>query len=246
MKTPACSKCKAEIPESDVNVANDVAFCRRCNLAQKLSAMVHGIQLDTHIDLNRPPPGAWYRSGTFGPVLGATHRSIGVAIGTLAVCLFWNGIVSVFVLLAVSSTLNLLNIPAPEWFPVPRMNDDVMGVGMTIFLWLFLTPFIAIGLAMIGAFLSALAGRTEVRLRPSEGAVFTGIGLLGWSRRFNPQNVKDVRMDEKRWRDSDGDRQSKTEIVIELQEGKAIRFGSMLREERRLFVAAGTRKLLIR
>ena len=44
------------------------------------------------------------------------------------------------------------------------MNRSPMGVGMTISLWIFLTPFILIGLAMILAFLSCVAGKTELRI----------------------------------------------------------------------------------
>ncbi|MEO6035671.1 MAG: hypothetical protein ABIQ35_10480 [Verrucomicrobiota bacterium] len=243
--TPTCSKCGRTIPDVDVNVASDVAFCRNCHLAHKLSALVHGVALDKQVDLDRPPAGAWHRSSVMGPVIGATHRSIGAVFGLLAVSLFWNGIVSVFVLLAISATLRNLDVNVPEWFPAPKMNGSTMGTGMTLFLWIFLTPFIAIGLGMLGGLLSALAGRTEVQIRPAAGVVFNGIGPVGWRRRFDPSTVKDVRIENPVWRDSDGDRRSKTYIVIETQEGKLIKFGSILREERMRFVAAALRNVLL-
>jgi hypothetical protein len=234
------------IPVEDLNVANDVALCRVCNFAQPLSALVHGLQLDPGLDLSRPPAGAWYRSSGLGTVIGATHHSLGLALGALAVSLFWNGIVSVFVLLALGATLHHLHMPLPDWFPSPKMKGSgVPGVGLTIFLWLFLTPFILIGLAMFGTFLSALGGRTEVRMHHAEGVIFTGIGPLGYRRRFKAQAVKDVRLDDRSWRDSDGDPRRKTEIVVETLEGKQIKFGSMLRDERRKFVAAAMRKVLL-
>ena len=61
-----------------------------------------------------------------------------------------------------------------------------------------------------------------------------------------PSHVADVRIEDKQWRDSDGDRQQKTNIVIETKEGKLIRFGSMLSNERRRFLAAILRKFLVR
>ena len=182
--TPTCSQCKRVIPDADVIVATDVAFCRACNIAHKLSSLVHGVTLD-EVDLGRPPEGTWRRGSGIGVAIGATHRSVGMAFATLAFALFWNGIVSVFVLLALSSTLQHLNVPTPDWFPAPKMNGGAIGVGMTIFLWIFLTPFIAVGLAMAAAFVSALGGRTEIQIRQSEGLVFTGIGSIGWRRRFN-------------------------------------------------------------
>jgi hypothetical protein len=243
MPTPKCSRCNRPIAGEDINVANDVAYCRSCNLSFSLSDLTHG-GLDAEVNLNNPPSGAWCQSDGSGTVVGATHRSLGTSVGALAVGLFWNGIVSMFVLLNLSSTMRLLHIPVPEWFPAPKMNGDTMSVGMTLFLWLFLTPFIAVGLAMVGAFASALAGRTEVRLGNADGSVFTGIGALGLRRRFVPSEVKDVRIDDRQWRDNDGDRRRRTCIVLETRPGKRIRFGTMLTEERRSFVAAAVRQKL--
>ena len=44
-------------------------------------------------------------------------------------------------------------------------------------------------------------------------------------------------MDDRSWRDSDGGQQRKTYIVIQTREGKQLKFGSMLTDERRKFVA---------
>jgi hypothetical protein len=234
------------IPSDDVNVANDVAYCRECNLSYQLSALTRDAENDAGVEVNHPPAGAWRRNDGMGTVIGATHRSLGTAIGALAVALFWNGIVSVFVLIAIAGTLRHLHVPVPHWFPAPDMNGGPMSVGMTIFLWIFLTPFIVIGMVMIGTFLSCLAGRTEVQVHNAEGVVFSGIGALGWRRRFDASAVQQVRIDDKQWRDNDGGRQRKACIVIETREGKQIKFGTMLREERRRFVAAAARNTLLR
>jgi len=247
--TPSCPKCKRSISDADVNVATDVAFCRRCNIAHKLSSLVHGVQLDSDIDLERPPQGTWYSGGGLGSIIGSTHRSLSVALVALGISLFWNGIVSVFVLLALSATLAHLNVSVPHWFPTPKMNGGPMTVGLTIFLWLFLTPFLVIGLAMIGAFLSSVAGRTEIRINAMEGVIFTGIGPIGWRRRFRPDQVKDVRIDHqvehRRYRGTERSHSSR-KIVIELQDGRQIKFGSSVREDRMTFMAAAVRKLLVR
>jgi membrane protein implicated in regulation of membrane protease activity len=244
MVTPTCPKCKQAILSEDVNVANDVAYCRACNLSHPLSALTRGAELDENIDPGNPPAGAWQTNDGMGCVIGANHRSIGTAIGALAFGLFWNGILSVFLCIAIAGTLRNLGLPIPHWFPAPIMNGSPMGVGMTIFLWLFLTPFILVGLFMIGMFLSCVAGRMEVRINNPEGVVFTRIGALGYRRRFVTSAVKEVRVEDRSWRDSDGDRQRKTYIVIETREGKQLKFGSMLTEERRKFVAGALRRVL--
>jgi len=246
MATPRCPECRNVIVSDDVNVAADVAFCRSCNLAHKLSSLAAVVDLPTNLELHGPPPGAWFRTDATGTSIGATHRSLGAALGALAISLFWNGIVSIFVLLALSGTLHHLGIAVPDWFPAPRMNGGGMSVGMTIFLWLFLTPFIAIGTAMILAFLSSLFGRTELALQNGQAALYRGIGPFGYRRRFAMADVKDVRIEDRRWRDSDGDARRKTVIVIETRAGKLIKFGTQLTEDRRKFVAAATRKALVR
>jgi hypothetical protein len=246
MVTPTCPKCKGVIRADDVNVVTDVAFCRACNVSYALSEVAHGTGIDPNLDLSRPPKGAWQRASGLGTVIGASHRSLGGAIGALAFSLFWNGIVSVFVAVALSSTLALLGLSGPSWFPKPIMNGGPMGWGITIFLWCFLTPFILIGVAMIAAFFSCLAGRTEVFIRDWQGEIFTGVGPIGWRKKFKTEQVKNVRIEDKQWRDSDGDRRNSTHILIELTEGKPLKFGSSLSNERRQFVAAAVRNAVIK
>lgn len=244
--TPKCPTCGSEILGDDVNVVKDVAYCRSCNLVHKFSTLVQKLDLMDGIDLNRPPSGVHCTTRGEKLTVDATYRSLGAAIGALAFSLFWNGIVSVFVLLVVSSSLHLLDVPVPNWFPAPEMNNSTMGLGMTLFLWLFLTPFILIGISMIGVFFMSLGGRVEVRIDSSEGTVFTGIGPLGYRRRFLTSQVSDVRIDDQQWRDRDKDRQRKTCVVIEMRDGKLIKFGSGLSEDRRKFVGALLNQALVR
>jgi len=244
MVTPTCTRCKRPIPSNEINVAQDVAYCRACNLSYQLSTLTQGGEVDPAADVNNPPAGAWYRVEGTETVIGATHRSVGTAFGALLFGLFWNGIVSVFVTLAMASTLRLMGFAPPSWFPAPRMNGGPMGWGLTLFLWIFLLPFIVIGLAMMGAFVSSIAGRTEVRIDNDEAVVFSGIGRLGSRRRFARSDATGIRLDIRQWRDSDGDRHRNSNIVIELREGKPVRFGSTLTEPRRRFVAAAVRQSL--
>jgi hypothetical protein len=246
MVTPTCPKCHGTVPGEDINVSADVAYCRVCNIAYKLSELAPGSGIDPNIDLSQPPKGAWHRASGLGTVIGATHRAVGGALAAFAFAAFWNGILSVFLALVLSSTLTLLGFEPPHWFPKPIMNGGAIGVGMTIFLWIFLTPFMAVGLAMIAAFLSCLGGKTEVRLRDWQGEVFTGIGSVGFKRKFKPDQVKAVRIEDRQWRDSDGDRRRSTHIMIDMIEGKAIKFGSSLTNERRQYIAAALREAIKR
>ncbi len=235
---------KADPPPADINVVTDVAYCRNCNIAYSLAELTNGSELEAGVNLENPPPGAWYRRDTLETVIGATNRSAGPAFGILCFALFWNGITSIFVTIAISQTLQILNIPVPPWFPAPHMNNGPTGVGMILFQWLFLTPFMLIGLGMVAMLLSYVAGRTEIKIGSTEGIAFTGVGPLGLRKRFDLREVQQIRVDDRQWMDNDGHRQRKVAIVIETKAGKLIKFGSLLREDRRKFVAGALRKTI--
>ncbi len=246
MPTPKCPKCKQVIPSDDINVVKDIAYCRTCNLTHQLTSIVKVSELESGVDLTHPPDGVWRREEGSETVIGSTHRSLGTAFTALGICLFWNGVVSIFVLPNIAATLHNLNIPVPIWFPAPDMNGDSKSVGSTIFIWVFLAPFILVGTVMVGVFLSVVAGRTEVRISGTQGDVFTGSGRTGWHRRFDVTNVSNVRIDNQTCRDSDGDRQSRTLILLETRDGKTIKFGTLLSGERRKFVAAAVHQAVMR
>ena len=61
MTTPACPRCRRVIAAEEINVANDVAYCRLCNLAHSLSELTHRAELEAGVDFSRqalsdPPP----------------------------------------------------------------------------------------------------------------------------------------------------------------------------------------------
>lgn len=199
------------------------------------------------VDISKPPAGAWYRDDGIELSVGASMRSVGGALGLLAISLFWNGIVSVFLSLVIVGTMQNLGITVPAWFPSPPMkgsgiHNGVMSLGMVVFLWIFLTPFVVIGCAMIGGFLSCLFGRVEVTVRDAAGTVFTGIGAIGFRQRFDASAVTGVRVVESVSSDSEGTSRS-TRIVIDAD--RPIKFGSTMKDERRWFIAGALRKALV-
>lgn len=239
-----CPKCQQAIPDEDFNVSTDLAYCRSCKANFELSQLIQNAKLDQAASKGKEPDGTWCRSSGRWTTIGASHRSILKAFGLLFMCLFWNGIVSVFVLLNLASTLHLLGFTPPTWFPAPEMDGGPMGVGMTLFLWLFLTPFILIGSGLLIGFLLCLAGKTEIEISPREGRIFTGIGPIGWTRKFDPSMVEKVELRQKRWSNGDGDRHEQEEICLELSNGKTIKFGSSLEEVRKHYLGGELRSLL--
>jgi hypothetical protein len=243
--SPVCPRCKGEIPGEDINVAKDVAYCRHCNLALRFSLLTDRANQNDEVDLNQPPPGTCFRREADGLLLSVNNRSPGGALGLLFFSLLWNGIVSVFVLLTLSATMHRLGISLPSWFPAFAAKSGSLPWPMITFLWLFLVPFIAIGLLVLGCFLNCVGGRVEIRLQNGHGILFRGIGPIGFRKSFEASEVRDVRMEDRRWRDGDGDPRHNFQIIIETAKG-SLQFGSMFTEQRRRFVVGALRKELVR
>lgn len=259
----ACPACAEPFLPEDVNVGANVAFCRTCSKAHVLSAVAGApaappivvfanpeqerlSRLVAEVDTTQPPDGAWVRDNGVETEVGASLRTIGGAIVMLGISLFWNGIVSVFVLLAIAGSLHLMGVGLPSWFPAPIMKGSggtAMPLGMVLFLWVFLTPFILIGLVLIATFLTALAGHVKVTIRDDQGRVFTGIGSIGWTRKFDASQVKRVDILDSVHTTVNEKPVNRGEIVIDAD--KSIKFGASLKEPRKVFVAGALRKVLV-
>ncbi|MEX2217616.1 MAG: hypothetical protein WD749_02555 [Phycisphaerales bacterium] len=249
MSNLACPSCSAAIPADDVNIGEGVALCRACSTLSRLSALAATAPLAVQgtlagVNPAAPPAGCSMSGNGVETVLVASCRSIPTAAVALGMAAFWNGIVSVFVLIAIASTLHHALGSVPAWFPAPPMGSGQGGapmpLGMTLFLWVFLAPFIAIGAMLAGVVATLLVGRVEVRVRSDSASAFTGVGPLGWRRRFDPLHVRQVSIGQTTWKQND---QTRPVIVIEGE--SAIRIGSLLTETRRNWLGAALQEILV-
>jgi hypothetical protein len=230
-----CPTCQREIAPEDVNVAQNVAFCRGCSTPHALSALAPGAEgtpttaeafvghegftdADATVDPANPPAGAWYRDDGVEMRVGATMRSGGAGGFMLVFSGFWNLITWILILgfLVAGSGQG-----GPDWF-----------------VFLFFVPFVAIGLGTGWLALVYMVGRTEVKIRHDRGEAFVGVGAIGWRRAFTPADVTGVRVAKASWTQNN---QSVWQILLT---GPDIRFGSGLSPERRAFVAGALRRAL--
>ena len=252
MAMNACPACGRPIAAEDINIKEGVGLCRACGTLSRLSEIADQPLADA-TSLAKPPKGCWYEQqmGGGGAVY-ASLRSPGTAIGTLAVCLFWNGIVSVFVLVALSGLYTHFFGRLPPWFPAPGAggsksssgggnSGSEMSLGMTLFLCLFLTPFVIIGIGMFLAFLMSLLGRVEVVVSMGSGCVRTGFGPFNWTRRFDASKVKRVKAGQTSYAQNGRYKQL---IQIE-SEDRTVSFGSTLRDQRREWMLGVLHLLLV-
>ena len=234
-----CDSCGGEIGGEDVNVKADTAYCRSCGTLSKPSRLLADAEAGVDDALaDRPPPGCSTVEGFGGGrTLRCSARSLGGAIGAIALALFWNGITGVFVAFNTAATLHFLGLTVPGGFE-EELN---MGPWMAAGLWLFLTPFILVGLTLISVALLKLFGHVSVRVGPGGGRVFTGVGPVGWPRRFDAGDVESVNVGVASWQENDRDVPA---VVIERGGRGPLRFGTALTPERRAWLVAALRRAI--
>jgi len=180
------------------------------------------------LSLEHPPRGIrMERTVNGGTIIKIRLFSAATAFPILFVTLFWNSIVSVFVALAIVLTASKFGYDL-EFFS--KMENASEGDSIPVwFFWLFLTPFIAIGLGLLYSTVFNIFGRCEIRLGSGEGSIFSGIGSIGRTQRFSPQSVKSLNLNESPSKFKTGKNGSGAPItthfrlVIEMNNGREIK-----------------------
>lgn len=243
-----CPRCDAELAADAINITEGVALCPACNTLSRLSDVIDRSEAATPaIAAAEPPHGCSIVSDGLTTRAVATTRSFAAAAGLAFFALFWNSIVSVFLVVVISGYWERLIGPLPVWMPGlgathgPERDSRSMPLGVLIFMTIFLTPFVAVGASMLAAVFMSIAGRCEVRLEAGSASVFTGVGPFGWTRRFDPGKVRAVRSAPSTIRTKG---RSQEDLVIEAD--RTIRFGSSLSDERRGWLVTELRRRLLR
>ncbi|TWT67604.1 hypothetical protein Pla123a_41600 [Posidoniimonas polymericola] len=224
MSENPCPNCGESLPRDAINVAEGVALCDACGRLSRLSD-VAARRRPVQAVLDDPPAGCRVERWGHEIRVRASLRSLKGAVGAAAITLFWNGIVSVFVLLAASGLYRHFIGPPPAWFPGPE--EGLKSFGETLFLCVFLIPFVAIGATMIAVLLLTIAGRVEVAIAGVGSSVATGIGWLSYRRRFDADQTTSVALDKSSLKSED-----QSTPVIKINANGVIKFGMLLPEER--------------
>lgn len=233
-----CPECGESLNADCINIKEGVALCPCCESLTRLSELYYSHRSIQEV-LNQPPRGCSIDQTEQGFVITASLRS---AVGfTASACfaLFWNGIVSVFVLIAVAGLYANLVGPLPVWFPAPQMagkpgmKNEPMELGTTLFLCVFLIPFVAVGIVTAATALTYLIGKVQVVIDEQNSYVASGIGFIRWKTRFDPNSVHNVR-----FATNNLNSEGSATRCIELLADRTIKFGSMLSSDRMEWVWA--------
>jgi hypothetical protein len=168
-----CPKCQSDVPLEDVNVANDIALCRKCAYNFSFADAIEQQAIEP-VDLTRPPKGVWYKRTPNGFELGSTTRSA-AAFFLVPFMMIWSG----------GSLGGIYGSQIAK-------GDFKLGMS------LFGLPFL-FGTILFGSFaVMTVCGKFVVRAEGREGELFIGAGSLGYRKKFRWDEVKDIRIETRR------------------------------------------------
>lgn len=220
-----CPTCRASFPDDDVNVGKDVAYCKACDKAYTLSELASGREV-LPPDLASPPKGAWYRDEGSHVSMGSTWRSFAVGGFFLVFAAFWNTITWGMIAAMLMGGKNVSG-------PGITTTNGVTTVGAAAYL--FMIPFVLVGLGMASAAITVLFGRVELTVRGQEVELFRGVGSIGRRTRFDLTTVTGVRIKES------SIRQNGRPMHHISVDGPGITFGAGLNDNQKQFLAGALR-----
>lgn len=202
------------IPPDDVNVATDLALCRTCGNTSSFS-VVSGSS-DISLDVLATPPRGIKIERDFSGATVITYRRLSTALLFLIpFTAFWSG-------------LSMWGIYGGQ---IKKGEFDLHQS-------LFGLPFLFGTVVLLSIITFLLVGKLQVTLKNGKGCVFVGVRSLGWNRFFtyNQDTLVSMRMTNVQVNDV-----SQKGILIR-NESTDLVFGTMLKEDAKLFIAAAIMK----
>jgi hypothetical protein len=218
-----CPKCSQELPADQINVAKDTAYCPACREAFILSQLIGADESEPEVDPGDPPPGCRLTPLPNGFVIFASARSAKTWF-MIIFTLFWNAITW--------TLMGAIIVSLIQYGFTKELLDH-----FSVFTFLFLIPFVLIGLGTAGIAATTIAGHVRVTVQDDQGSIFTGVGSFGWTRRFAWSELRSIT---EQYNNCDGG----SLFYLVLDGRRRIRFGSLLNEERRRYVLAVLRQVL--
>jgi len=218
-----CPDCYTRIPNENLNIAADIAQCPSCDLVFKISDNIPRrarqeakakMEIDENFDISQPPNGAWINQGEGELIVGATTRSF-MALFMVPFMLIWSG-----------GSLGGI------------YGSQIMNGEFNLFMSLFGIPFLLGSILFWGITLMFITGKVEITLDQREGKVFTGVGKIGYTKRFDLDDITTVRE-----KITTGNKE-RTGTAIALEGQKQITFGGFLSESRRYYLLKTLQKVL--
>jgi hypothetical protein len=204
-----------------------VAYCRGCDKAYPLSELARGVET-LNVDLSTPPKGAWFRDDGMEASIGSVWRNLSTGVFFLIFSVFWNTIT--WGLLS-AMLLGGTNVTGPG---ITHRNG-VTTVDTAAYL--FMIPFVLVGLGMATATIAIWFGRAEVTIRGKDAVLFRGVGSVGRRTPFDLTSVTGVSIEK-----SNISRNGRPMQHISI-DGPGITFGTGFNKDQQKFIVASLRKV---
>jgi hypothetical protein len=210
-----CPKCGQPVELKSADFGSDEAFCEKCRLVFGIP-LPYGQKQLLSFDENSPPAGAWFRRTADGFEAGATTRTL-MAIPSTLFTVLWSG-------------LTLYGIYGIQF--VEGQYDTI---------WSLLgIPFILISLLLCAESIMLVCGKVTVRAAGDRGEIFVGCGRFGIHKYFDWPAVSSIVEESHNKKHI----YSPNLMRIAVKEKKTVRFGMMLKEDRRQFIVGVLNKML--
>jgi len=209
-----CKYCRAAINVADVNVATDIALCRSCGKTMTFSEIVSlpGIPA---ADLQNPPKGVRIEDDLAG-ARTVIYKKINPAVWFLIpFAAFWSG-ASMFGIYGRQFSKGVFE-PTMSLFGLPFLFGTVVLLSIIAFL---------------------LFGCWRIRFAQEICEVSAGVGPIRWTRRQAYDRTSRVSLQLSNVRVNNVPQ----EVICLETNGKALKFGSMIRGEAKSYIAAVVRQ----
>jgi hypothetical protein len=205
-----CPYCRKSIPVADVNVVTDIALCRACGRTTAFSAATGAgtISLDC---LAEPPRCVRIENGFFDDTRIIYHRVSPVLWFLIPFAALWSG----------GSMIGVYG---------SQIRDGKFNLEQS----LFGIPFLFGTVVLLAIIIYLMLGKWLITLNRGEGAVFVGVGPLGWTRRFSYNRDSMVSLCMTSVKVNDRPQQG----ILVRTDGKDFVFGALLKEDAKRFIAA--------
>jgi len=208
-----CPTCGKRIALEDINPSKDAALCRRCRRTHSLASLRN----PDRADVNVTPSGARFELRPGGFIAQATTRSWQALFLVPFTCVWVGGSVGM-----------IYGRQLIQW----RFDQEASLLGL---------PFLGGSVLLVLYCMVAVAGVVRVTREAEELEIFTGVGAIGWRRRYCWSDIRTVKEEV---RPGTGRRGRNQTRHIVLDGNTRATFGSMLSNERRYFLIKVIRRML--
>jgi len=219
MREYHCPECQAVIPLEDVNVAQDIALCRKCGNVNSFCMLADISAAKTTYPTGYIPKHLTVKSEFMQGAVIKYRRISPMILFLLPFTCVWAG----------GSMYGIYIKPLMETGNLPELPQALFGL-----------PFLIGSIILIASCINMLFGKTVITMQKGKGEVFIGVWPIGWRREFEYSTQSKVKIVPTSMRVNDV-RQNGINITTG---DKDITFGTMIDDKTKGYLAEKLKELM--